>query len=105
MISNFLLVWSKQNFLFLSFEKQEKLVNSKVLKETVIYCEYKKSKEEYQIRKHLLNQIIKKTLSIKKALYLGYLLLFLFNNTTSYLLQIVYISKKLDSQKLFLRPA
>lgn len=84
MVSDFLLLQSRLNLLSLSFKKQEKLVNSGVPKETVIYFEYGKSEEEYQTGEYLLDQIIKKALPIRKALYLGYALLFLFDNIISH---------------------
>lgn len=84
MVSDFLLPQSKLNLLSLLFEKLEELVNSRVLRKTIIYFNYEKSEEEYQTREHLLDQIVKKVLSIREALYLGYTLLFLFNNTISH---------------------
>ena len=40
--------------------------------------------KEYWNREHLLNQIKYKVLSITKALYPGYILLFMFDNTISH---------------------
>lgn len=104
MISDFLLPQSRLNFLSLLSEKPEELLNSRVPKTAVIYFEYKKFEKEYQTKKYLLNQIVKKLLSIEKALYLDYALLFLFDNITNYLiytqdaLQIMHINKILGSQ-------
>lgn len=64
--------------------KKEDLVNSGILKEIVIYFEYKKFKEGYWTRQYLLDQIVKKALLIRKTLYLGYALLFMFENITNH---------------------
>lgn len=40
--------------------------------------------KSYETKKYLLDQIINKTLSIAKNLYLGYELLFMFNNVSSH---------------------
>ena len=58
MISDFLLPWLKLNLLSLSSKHQEKLFNSGIPREIVLYFEYRKSKEGYWTGKHLLNLII-----------------------------------------------
>lgn len=40
--------------------------------------------KNYKTEKHLLDQIINKTLSIKENLYLGYELLFIFDNASNH---------------------
>lgn len=59
--------------------------------------------ESYWTGEHLLDQIINKALSIAESLYLGYELLFMFDNAISqsiYIkdsLQVTYINKRLGS--------
>lgn len=71
------------------------------------YFVYGKNNDRYQKKKNLLKYIIKKTLLITKVLYLGYQLLFLFDNITSYLLfalnafQVNEINKNSRSQQKF----
>lgn len=50
----------------------------------MIYFEYEKIDERYQINKHILNQIIYKALSIMEILYLRYELLFIIANIINY---------------------
>lgn len=52
------------------------------------YFEYKKIEERYWTDEYLLNQITKKALSIVQALYLGYELLFMFDNITSHFIYV-----------------
>lgn len=91
MISDFLLSCSKQNLLSILSEKQEQFITSKIQKEAVNYFEYTKSGKEYLSGKYRLDQIVKKTLSIKEALYLGYILLFLLDNNKPFNLCIRYV--------------
>lgn len=64
--------------------------------------------EEYWTGKYLLDQIKSKILSIVEALYLGYKLLFLFDNTTNHtiytknLLKVAYMNNGQEDQQLFL---
>lgn len=59
--------------------------------------------------KHLLDPIKSKTLLIVEVLYLGYKLLFMFNNTTSHaiyakdVLQVMHMNKSPRDQQLFLQ--
>lgn len=84
MVLDLLLSQSRHNLLSLSFEKQEKFVNFGVAREAITYFKQKKAEKRYWTKEHLLDQIIKKTLLIGEALYLGYVLLFLFDNAISY---------------------
>ena len=65
--------------------------------------------ERYWIKKHLLDQIKSKVLPIAEALYLGYKLLFIFNNIISNtiyakdVLQVAHINKEQRGEKLFLK--
>ena len=61
-----LLPWLRLKLLFLSSEKQEELINSRVPKEAVTYFEYKKLEKRYWTKKHLLDQIVKNALPIGK---------------------------------------
>lgn len=75
----------------------------------VTYFQYEKTEEKYWIGKHLEDQMIKKILPIDEFLYLGYELLFLFNNATSHTIyvsdgiQVAYMNKKSGDQLIFLR--
>lgn len=88
---------------------QQKLANSGVSLEAVEFFEYGKNNEEYWTGEHLLKQVVKKAMPIKKALYPGYQLLFLFDNATSHLvfasdaLQVDEINKGTGGQQKFLR--
>ncbi len=76
----------------------------------VPYFEYENTEEEYWTGEHLLDQIVKRALPIGEALYQGYKLLFLFDNSTSYsiyapdALQVANMNKGPGVQQLFLRP-
>ena len=110
MVSDFLPLWSRLNLFSLSFKKQDRLVSLGVLLEAVTYFEYRKIEEKYWISEHFLNQIQKKALPIRKALYPGYTLLFIFDNATSHLiyaknaLQVANMNKSLKGQQAFLQP-
>lgn len=52
--------------------------------EVVKIYEYKKNNDGYLDRAKLDHQVMKKILPFAEALYLGYFLLFLFNNATSH---------------------
>lgn len=108
-ILDFLFLQSQLNILSFSLEKQQKLASASIFFKAITYIQYSKIEERYWIDKHLLNQIKNKALSITKALYPGYELLFIFDNATGYaiytknILQIVQIKKDLESQQLFLQ--
>ena len=99
MVSDFFLPWSWLNLLFLPLQQQQKLANSGIPLETATYFEYGKIKEGYWTNKHLLEQIKAKALPIAEALYLGYELLFMFDNATIHAiyakdaLQVIYMNK------------
>lgn len=99
MVSDFLLPWSRLNLLSLLSEKQEELVKLGVPREDITYFEYEKSEKGYWTEEHQLDQIVKKVLSIRKTLYSGYVLLFLFDNAISHsiyvqdVLQVAHINK------------
>lgn len=84
MISDFLLPWSRLNLLSLPVQQQEELASLGVPTEAATYFEYGKQEEGYWTGKHLLDQVIKKSLPIGEALYPGYTLLFLFDNATNH---------------------
>lgn len=59
--------------------------------------EYRKYNGRHWDGAKLYKQVVGKVLAITEALYLGYSLLFLFNNTTSHL---IYTNNTLQVQKL-----
>ena len=72
--------------------------------ETVKLFEYKKSNKSYWDRPKLYKQVVNKVLPIVKTLYIGYLLLFCFDNITSHFVftqdasHIIKINKKTGKQ-------
>lgn len=52
--------------------------------EVAEFFEYGKNNDGYWNRQHLLKQVVDKAMRIGEALYLGYQLLFLFDNATSH---------------------
>lgn len=109
-ILDFLLPWSHLNLFSLSTQQQEDLAKSGVPLEAATYFEYRKTKEWYWAGEHLLDQIMKKALPIGEALYPGYELLFMFDNTTKYSIyapdafEVAHMNKGSGGQKLYLRP-
>lgn len=65
--------------------------------ELVEIFEYGKNNNRYWDGAKLHQQVINKALSIAETLYPGYSILFLFNNTTSYL---IYIKDELQAQDM-----
>lgn len=68
-------------------EKKKKEMIDKMrltIMEAMELFEYKKSNKGYWDRFKLVKQVVHKILLITEALYQGYLLVFLFNNTTSH---------------------
>lgn len=86
MVSEFLLLFDRLNFLLLSEKKQKEVIEKTrlIILEAVELFEYEKNNEGYYNGAKLYKQIVSKALYIAKALYLGYLLLFLFDNITSH---------------------
>lgn len=75
----------------LVFSVKECCQNLGIPAEAVIYFEYGKREEGYWTREHLLDQIIKKTLVIREALYPSYYILsFLFDKAISHTIYITY---------------
>lgn len=78
-----------------------------MLSELILYFKYKKIEESYWNKKYLMNQIINKALLFVKSLYLGYKLLFIFDNIKNFsiyaknILQVAYRNKRLSNQQLF----
>lgn len=60
-----------------------------ILVKLVTYFKHRKTEEGYWTREHLLDQIVQKVLPTRKALYYGYVLLFLFDNVISYAIYIL----------------
>ena len=84
MVSDFLLPQSQLNLFSLLPQQQKTLANFGIPFKTTIYLEYGKIEEKYQTKEYLLDQIKSKALPIRKTLYPGYELLFMFDNTISY---------------------
>ena len=84
MLSDFLLLWLRLNLFSLLSQQQKNLASSGIPLEAAIYFEYKKIEEGYWTGEHLLDQIKTKAFPIEEALYAGYELLFIFDNTTSH---------------------
>lgn len=80
----FFFPWFCLNLAFFPLEKQKKLAELGISFEAAIYFKYKKIEKRYWTGEHLLDQIHNKALPIEKALYLGYELLFMFDNATSH---------------------
>lgn len=85
MVSDFLFPFDQLNLSSLS-EKKKKLIEKTELTitKTVKLFKYKKLNEGYWDGPKLYKQVVNKALPIAKALYLRYLLLFLFDNVISY---------------------
>ena len=111
MVSDFLLLFSWLNLFRLFQKKQHQVIEHYGLssKEAVEILEYGKNNEDYWDRVKLVKQVKKKALPIAEALYLGYSLLFLFDNATShsvYLTDVLWVknmSKRFGGKKAFLR--
>lgn len=107
MVSDFFLPQSQLNLLSLPHEQKEQLARFGVLLEAVTYFEYRKMEEGYWTEKHLLDQIIKKALSIMQNLYPSYELSFMFDNAMSYsiyskdILQVAYMNRGPGGQQPF----
>ena len=86
MVSDFLLSFSWLNLFRLSKKEQDQVVKRCGLssKEAVEILEYGENNEDYWNEVKLVKQVKEKVLPIAKALYPGYLLLFLFVNTNSH---------------------
>ena len=86
MASDFLLPFGRLNLSSLSEEKKKEVIDKTGLTvtEAVELFEYGKSNEGYWDGPKLHKQVVNKALPIAEALYLGYSLLFLFDNATSH---------------------
>lgn len=99
MVSEFLLPFGQLNLLSLFKEKQKEVIEKMWLTiiEVVELFEYKKNNKKYWDRAKLYNQVVNKVLSIAKAFYPGYSLLFLFNKVISHF---VYANNALRIRKM-----
>lgn len=86
MVSDFLLPFEQLNLLSLSEGKKKGVIDKTGLSviEAVELFEYEKTNEGYWDGSKLHKQVVNKALPITEALYLGYSLLFLFDNATSH---------------------
>lgn len=86
-------------------------ITSGIPAEPATYFEYGNNNEKYWMRDHLLQQIVDKALSAAEALYLGYKLWFMFDNTTNHsvyakdALCVKNINENQGGQQFFLRPS
>ena len=109
MVSDFGLPWSRLNLFSLPSHQQEELASSGISIEAANYFGYGKMEQGYWTGEHLLDQIQAKALPIGEALYLGYELLFMFDNATSHAiyakdaLQVAQMNKGPEGQQPFLR--
>ena len=85
-VFNFLLLFDRLNLSSLSEKKRKEVIEKTGLTviEAVELFEYGKLNEGYWDGPKLHKQVVSKALPITEALYLGYSLLFLFDNTTSH---------------------
>ena len=110
MVSDFLLPWSRLNVFSLPNELQLEKITSGLPAEAATYFEYGNNNERYWTRDHLLQQIVDKAFPIAETLYLGYELLFMFDNATSHsvyakdALRVGNMNKNQSGQQSFLRP-
>lgn len=86
MTSEFVLSFGRLNLASLSLEKRDEVVEKYglVSTEAVEIFEYRKNNYRYWDGAKLHHQVMKKALPIAEVLYLGYSLLFLFDNATSH---------------------
>ena len=86
MTSEFFLSYKRLNLASLTPEKREEMVCQNRLHEieAVEIFEYGKNNDGYWDEAKLHKQVVNKALPIAKALYLGYSLLYLFDNATSH---------------------
>lgn len=86
MVSEFILLFGRLNLASLAPEKREEVFSRTglIYTEAVEIFEYEKNNDGYWDRAKLHQQVVNKALPITEALYSGYSLLFLFDNTTSH---------------------
>ena len=99
MISDFLLLFSQLNQIFLSSQKRKKIIKKYGLLETklVEIFKYEKNNNGQQNKPKLYIQVVSKVLLIANMLYPRYSFLFLFDNVISHL---VYAKNLLQVQKI-----
>lgn len=99
MILEFFLPFDQLNFQSLLLKKQVKVIEKSdlIITEVVKLFEYRKNNDRYWDGVKLHYQVVNKALLIVKAIYLGYLLIFLFDNTTNHL---VYVKNVLHIKEI-----
>lgn len=104
MVSKFLLPFGRLNLLSLSEEKQKEVKGKAglIITKVIELFKYGKNNEGYWDGAKLYQQVVNKVLPIVKALYLGYSLLFLFDNATNYF---VYANNALRTENMNKRPS
>lgn len=83
----FLLLFRYLNLFSLPEDKKKEVIEKiKItITKAILLFEYKKANKRYWDRSKLYYQVVNKVLPIAEVFYLGFSLLFLFDNTTSYL--------------------
>ena len=107
MVSEFFLPFGRLNLSSLSLEKRQEVIEKADLTHTkaVKIFEYGKSNDGYWDEAKLHQQVVNKALLITEALYLGYSLLFFFDNATGhsvyakYALQVKDMNKSVGGQQ------
>ena len=85
MVSKFILPYGQLNLAFLISEKRKTVYRTRLLEEEAVEIfEYGKNNDGYENGAKLNQQVVNKALPIAKAFYLGYSLLFLFDNETNH---------------------
>ena len=99
MVSEFILSFGRLNLTSLSPEKRQEVLEQTGLNHTeaVEIFEYRKNNDGYWDGAKLHQQVVNKALPIAEALFLGYSLLFLFDNATSHL---VYAKDALQAKDM-----
>ena len=85
MVSEFILPYGRLNLASLTSEERETIRGTRLLEEEAVEIfEYGKNNDGYWDGAKLHQQVVNKALLIAEALYPGYALLFLFDNSTSH---------------------
>ena len=111
MVWEFIPLFGRLNLASLTPDKRQKVMKKTSLMHTeaIEVFEYGKNNNDYWDGAKLHQQVVNKALLIAKTLYLGYSLLFFFNNTTSHsiyaknALQVKDMNKSTKSQQPQLR--
>ena len=111
MVLEFFLPFGRLKLSFLPKDKKTEMIEKAklIIIKTVMLFEYGKTIKGYWDGLKLYQQVINKALPIVEAFYVGYSLLFLFNNATNHsvyvqdALRIIQINKKVGDKQPWLR--